>query len=154
MKIALIGVAVLVAVALVAGGLLAFRSDGASGETGYAAQLDSLCADSRKQVEALGQPSEIPIGKLYPGTVRIGRAFLEEAKALTPPPEEAAAAKTFIRERGLYYDGLEYAYEFFTTQKNGVAFVRVVDGATANLGKAETAAKGIGAPECALRPFE
>ena len=68
-----------------------------SGQTDYAAQLESLCVDSRKQTEALGQPNEIPISKLYPGTVRIGRAFLKEAKALQPPPDQAAAAKTFLQ---------------------------------------------------------
>ena len=69
-------------------------------------------------------------------------------------PSRPRAAKTFLAQRGLYYDGLEYAYQFLTTQKNQIAFVRIVDGAIANLDNAETAAKAIGAPECALRPFE
>ena len=54
----------------------------------------------------------------------------------------------------MYYDGLAYAYTFLTTQNNQVAFVQIVNGAMANLGNAETAAKQLGAPDCALRPFE
>ena len=112
MKAAVIGVSALVVVALAVGGYFAFRpdsNDSTSGQTDYAAQLDSLCLDSRKQTEALGKPSDIPISTFYPGTVRIGRAFLKDARALTPPPDQAAAAKTFLQQRGLYYDGLEYA---------------------------------------------
>jgi hypothetical protein len=157
MKAAVIGVSALVVVALVVGGYFAFRpdsKDGKSGQTDYAARLESLCDENRKQTEALGRPSDIPISTFYPGTVRIGRAFLKDAKALTPPSEQAVAAKTFLQQRGLYYDGLEYAYQFLTSQNNAVAFQRIVEGAIANLVRAETAAKALGAPGCALRPFE
>ncbi len=154
MKAALIGVTILAALAWAVGGYVSFRADSKSGQTDYAAQLESLCKESQAQTEALGKPSDIPIKKLYLGTARIGRAFLKDAKALQPPPEQAAAAATFLRERGLYYDGLEYAYQFLATQQNEVAFVRIVNGAIANLDNAETAAKALGAPACALRPFE
>jgi hypothetical protein len=154
MKAALIGLLVVVVVAAAGGAYLLFRPDGGSSTTEYAKQLDALCRDARKQTEALGQPSTAPISKLYPGSVRIGRAFLVEATKLQPPPEQAAAAKTFLTQRGLYYDGLEYAYQFLTGQQNQVAFVRIVNGALANLDQAETAAKAIGAEECTLRPFE
>ena len=155
MKAAIIGLTALVVVAWVVGGFFVFRSGGEkSGQTDFASRLDSLCATNKAQTEALGQPSEIPLSKLYPGTVRIGRAFLKDAKALQPPPEQAEAAKTFLVQRGLYYDGLEYAYQFLTGQQNQTAFVRIVDGAIANLENAEAAAKTIGAQECTLRPFE
>ena len=94
------------------------------------------------------------MSKIYPGTMRIGRAFLNDAKQLQPPPEQAAPAKTFLAHRALYYDGLRYAYQFLAVQKNQTAFVRIVDGALANLDNAEAAAKAIGARECTLRPFE
>jgi len=57
-------------------------------------------------------------------------------------------------QRALYYDGLAYAHQFLTVQKNQVAFVRIVNGALANLGKAEAAAEVLGAKQCMLRPFE
>jgi hypothetical protein len=152
MKAVLIGLFAMAAVGV--GGYLLLRLDGGSSTTKYAKQLDALCLDERTEVEALGEPSTTPISTLYPGTVRIGRAFLGDAKKLQPPPDQAAAAKSFVQERGLYYDGLDYAYQFLTVQKNQTAFVRIVDGAIANLDRAEAAAKEIGAQECTLRPFE
>lgn len=155
MKAAIIGVTILAAVAWVVGGYFVFRPDNkGGGQTDYAAQLEALCSENKAQTEALGRPNEIPLSKLYPGSVRLGRAFLVKARALQPPPEQAASAKTFLQQRGLYYDGLEYAYQFLTGQQNQTAFVRIVDGAIANLDAAEAAAKAIGAPACALRPFE
>jgi hypothetical protein len=154
MKAALIGLSAVAAVALVIGAYFFFRAGGGDTPTSYAAQLEKLCTDARKQIEGLGTPSETPMTKLYPGTVRIGRAFVKDAGRLQPPSEQASAAKTFVQGRGLYYDGLAYAYQFLTVQKNQVAFVRIVDGALANLANAETAAKALGAPACALRPFE
>jgi hypothetical protein len=154
MKAVVIGLCALAIVALVVGGYLLFRPATSAKQTSYATHLEALCADSRKQVEALGRPSDVPINKLFPGIVRIGRTFLVDARRLQPPPEQAAEAKTFLRERGLYYDGLAYAKAFLTTQRNEVAFVRIVDGANANLAMAEAAAKSLGAPVCALRPFE
>ena len=154
MKAGLIGLLVVAAVAIGIGGYFAFRSGGGGSESEYAKQLDALCLDARRQVEALGQPSTTPMSKLYPGTVEIGRSFLQDARKLQPPPEDAAAARTFLQQRALYYDGLEYAYQFLTVHKNQVAFVRIVDGALANLGNAEAAAEVIGAKQCMLRPFE
>ena len=113
MKAALIGLLAVVAVAIGIGAYLVFRSDGSS-TSEYAQQLDALCLDARRQVEALGQPSSTPMSKLYPGTVRIGRAFVKDAKKLQPSPEEAAAAKTFLEQRALYYDGLGYAYHYIS----------------------------------------
>jgi hypothetical protein len=154
MKAALIGLLAVAAVAIGIGAYLALRSDGSDSTSEYAKQLDALCLDARRQVEALGQPSATPMSKLYPGTVRIGRAFVKDAKQLQPPPDQAAAAKTFLQQRALYYDGLGYAYHYITVEKNQVAFVQIVNGALANLGRAEAAAKAIGAQECTLRPFE
>ena len=154
MRAALIGVAVGAVIALGVGAFFVFRGDDGPTPTTFASQLSELCVSARTQIEALGQPSEIPISKLYPGTVKIGRAFVAQARALDPPPVQAAAAKRFVEQSALYYDGLAYAYTFLTTQNNQVAFVQIVNGAMANLGNAETAAKQLGAPDCALRPFE
>jgi hypothetical protein len=154
MRAALIGVAVGVVIALGVGAFLVFRGDDGPTQTPFASQLSKLCVGARTQIEALGQPNEIPISKLYPGTVKIGRAFVAQARALDPPPVQAAAAKRFVEQSALYYDGLSYAYTFLTTQNNQAAFVQIVNGAMANLDNAETAAKELGAPDCALRPFE
>ena len=49
----------------------------------YAKKLDSACNDMRKQIEDLGQPSDTPMARIYPGTVKIGHAFvpLDQAHA-------------------------------------------------------------------------
>jgi hypothetical protein len=154
MKAILVGGSVVVGVILAVGVFFLVRGGDGRERTSYAAQLATLCVDSRKQVEALGKPSDIPISTLYPGTARIGRAFVKRARALHPPAAQAAQARTIVQQFGLYYDGLVYAYQFLTAQNNEVAFVRIVDGALANLARAEAAAKAIGSTECAVRPFE
>lgn len=156
MKAVALGVVLLVVA--VAGATVAYvllRDDG-DGETRapYAASLAGLCAEARTQIEALGRPSDTPIDVVYPGTVRIGRAFVARARALTPPAGQRQRAAELVQQYGLYFDGLEYAYGYLTKQRNQVAFVQIVNGALANLRQAEAAAKELGAPECAIRPFE
>ena len=43
----------------------------------YAKQLSSACDDMREKIEALGKPSDTPIAKIYPPSVRIGHAFVK-----------------------------------------------------------------------------
>ena len=120
----------------------------------YASALADLCVEARSEIEALGRPSDTPIDVVYPGTVRIGRALLAKARDLTPPEEKQARAAEFAHQYGLYLDGLEYAYHYLENQGNQAAFVQIVNGALANLRNAERVAKELGAPECAVRPFE
>ncbi len=157
MKAVALGVVLLVVVAGAATGAWALlRDSGDSGEERgpYASALADLCLDARTQIEALGRPSDTPIDVVYPGTVRIGRAFLAKAKDLTPPSGQQARAGELAHQYGLYLDGLEYAYHYLQNQGNQVAFVQIVNGALANLRNAERVATELGAPECAVRPFE
>ena len=154
MKAALIGLLAVTAVVVGIGAYLLLRPQGGSATARFASRLDALCLGTRRQIEALGQPSSTPIGVIYPGTVKIGRSFVRRASLLRPPPEQASAAKTFLEQSALYYDGLDYAYHYLTVQKNQVAFVQIVGGAVANLTNAETAAKTLRAEQCTLRPFE
>lgn len=142
-------------VAVAAGAFLALRKDAkdAPERTAFATRLAALCDDTRTKVEALGRPAETPIETVYGGTVRLGRTFVSSARALDPPPGQAREAKEMLAQFGLYYDGLEYALAFYQ-QGNQDAFVRIVDGALTNLDNAEAAARRLGAPECARRPFE
>ncbi len=141
-------------IALGVGAFFVFRGDDGPTQTTFASQLSELCVDARTQVEALGQPSEIPISKLYPGTVKIGRAFLEQARALDPPPEQAAAAKTFLEQRRCTTTASSTPTSSSPPRTTRLHSSGSWTGRLANLGNAETAAKTIGAPECALRPFE
>ena len=157
MKAVALGVVLLVAVAGAAtGAWVLLRDDGGDGDgrDPYAAALADLCVQARGEIEALGRPSETPIDVVYAGTVRIGRELLAQTRELTPPEEKKARVAVFAHQYGLYLDGLEYAYHYLGNQGNQVAFVQIVNGALANLTNAERAAKELGAPECAVRPFE
>jgi hypothetical protein len=157
MKAVALGVVLLVVVAGAATGAWALLRDsggGGDGRAPYASAIADLCVEARTQIEALGRPSDTPIDVVYPGTVRIGRAFLAQAGELTPPEAKKARAAELAHQYGLYLDGLEYAYHYLENQGNQVAFVQIVNGALANLANAERVATELGAPECAVRPFE
>ena len=157
MKAVALGVVLLVAVAGAATGAWALLRDSGGDHDGrdpYASALADLCVEARGEIEALGRPSDTPIDVVYPGTVRIGRALLAKAGELTAPGAKQARAAEFAHQYGLYLDGLEYAYHYLENQGNQVAFVQIVNGALANLRNAERVAKELGAPECAVRPFE
>jgi len=144
---------VLIVVGIAAAVLLRRDSTDAPDRSPFATQLAALCDDTRTKIEALGRPAETPIETVYGGTVRLGRAFVESSRALDTPPGQAARAKEMLGQFALYFDGLDYALAFYH-QGNQVAFVRIVDGALANLDHAEEIARELGAPECARRPFE
>jgi hypothetical protein len=120
----------------------------------YAKQLSSACTDMRKQIEALGKPSDTPIDKVYPASVRIGRAFVKQVRQLEPPPSEKANASQMARQFKFYFDGLAYGYAFLTKRNSQEGFIQTVEGALANLKLAEGYARKLGAPVCARRPFD
>jgi len=124
-----------------------------AGQT-YAKQLSAACTSMRKQIEALGKPADTPISKVYPGSVRIGRAFVRQIGELHPPGAEKARARSMAREFGFYFDGLGYGYAFLAKRNNQAAFVTTVEAALQNLKLAESDARKLGAPVCARRPFE
>ena len=156
MKRAVLGVVLLVLVAGAATSAWALLRDSGGGpaRTTYASALADLCVEARTEIEALGRPSDTPIDVVYPGTVRVGRRFLAKAEKLSPPAGKQDLAAELVSQYGLYLDGLEYAYHYLKNQGNQAAFVQIVNGALANLRSTERAAKELGAPECAVRPFE
>jgi hypothetical protein len=119
----------------------------------YAKQLDSACNDMRKQIEDLGLPGDTPIGKIYPGTVKIGHAFVRQIKQLVPPAGETANAGLLIKQFGYYFDGLALGYAVLVKRKNQQGFIQTVGGAQANLKLAEGYARKLGANACTRRPF-
>jgi hypothetical protein len=119
----------------------------------YAKQLDSACDGMRTQIEALGQPSDEPISKIYPGTVKIGHAFMKQIKQLEPPAGEKANAGLLIRQFGFYFDGLALGYAVLVKRGSQQGFIQTVGGAEANLKLAEGYARKLGATACTRRPF-
>jgi hypothetical protein len=120
----------------------------------YAKQLSSSCTSLRKQIEALGKPGDTPIAKVYPGTIKAGRAFLREVAKLDPPAAGQANAKAMVREYRYYFDGLGLAYALLTKRKSQQGFVQTAQAAVANLNLAIGYAKKLGAGDCAHQPFD
>jgi hypothetical protein len=138
--------------------VLALAASGCGGgkqspRAAYAKQLDAACDDMRKQIEDLGLPGDTPIGKIYPGTVKIGRAFVRQITQLVPPSGEEANAGLLIKQFGYYFDGLALGYAVLVKRKSQQGFIQTVGGAQANLELAEGYARKLGANACTRRPF-
>jgi hypothetical protein len=149
------------AAALIAGLVIVALSLSACGGGGkpsasdaYAKSLSASCTSMRKQIEALGQPSSTPIAKVYPGTVKIGRAFLREVARLHPPDASKANVKAMVREYGYYFDGLHLAYALLTKRNSQQGFMQTAAAAVSNLHLAVGYAGKLGASACARQPFD
>jgi hypothetical protein len=119
----------------------------------YTKQLSSACDDMRAKIEALGKPTDTPLSKIYPGSVRIGRAFVEQVRLLRPPAADTANAGLMVKQFGYYFDGLALGYAVLTKRASQQGFIQTVQGAVANLRLAEGYARKLGAPACAREPF-
>jgi hypothetical protein len=132
---------------------LSVGSAQASATDAYATRLSTACTSLRTQIEALGKPSDTPISKVYPGTVRIGRRFVKQIKLLRPPTAEQARARSMVLEYGYYFDGLAYAYALLTKRHSQQGFIQTAAGADANRDLATGFARKLGAPACSRQPF-
>jgi hypothetical protein len=119
----------------------------------YTKQLSSACDDMRTKIEALGKPTDTPLSKIYPGSVRIGRAFVKQVELLRPPAADTANAGLMVKQFGYYFDGLAIGYAVLTKRASQQGFIQTVQGAVANLHLAEGYARKLGAPACAREPF-
>jgi hypothetical protein len=124
-----------------------------SAHDAYAKQLSSACDDMRQQIEALGKPGDTPIPKIYPPSVKIGHAFVQQIGALTPPATEKATAGLMVKQFGYYFDGLALGYAVLVKRASQQGFIQTVGGALQNLKLAEGYARKLDAPACARRPF-
>jgi hypothetical protein len=148
----LVAVALLALVALAAVGCGGGGHESAS--QAYAKKLSSACTDMRKQIEALGKPSDTPISKIYPPTVKIGKAFVKQIRALQPPAAEKANAAKMVQQYTYYFDGLAIGYAVLTKRKSQGGFIATVTAAVANNNLAVRYARKLGAPVCTRGPFE
>jgi hypothetical protein len=146
------GVAVLLA-GLVLAACACGGSNKLSAHEAYAKQLSSACDDMRGKIEALGKPGDTPIPKIYPPSVKIGRAFVKRITALAPPAAERATAALMTKQFGYYFDGLALGYAVLTKRASQQGFIQTVTGALQNLELAEGYARELDAPACARRPF-
>jgi hypothetical protein len=148
-QVALVALLVVVALAACACGSDAKQSP----HDAYATRLSSACDDMREKIEALGKPSDTPIAKIYPPSVKIGRAFVRQIRALDPPPAERGTAASMAKQFGYYFDGLALGYAVLTKRASQQGFIQTVGGAVQNLKLAEGYARTLGAEACARRPF-
>jgi hypothetical protein len=147
--------AALVALVLVALAVSACGGAQASpGASSYATKVSSACTSMRKAIEALGAPSDTPIAKIYPGTVRIGHAFVRRLKLLHPPRAQRVRAASMVRQYGFYFDGLALAYAILTKRGSQQGFIQTAAGADANRDLAVGYARKLGASACVRQPFE
>jgi hypothetical protein len=144
---------VLLLVALTLGACGSGGHKAAATET-YAQRLASSCDSLRTHIEALGKPSDTPIGTIYPGTVKLGKAFVREIGTLTPPAAGTANAKAMVREYGYYFEGLRLAYALLTKRHSQEGFVQTAGAAVANLHLATGYARKLGAAACVKQPFD
>jgi hypothetical protein len=119
----------------------------------YAKKLSSSCDTLRMRIEALGKPTDTPIAKIYPQSVRIGHAFVKEIKQFEPPRADRATADKMIVQFGFYFDGLALGYAVLKKRESQAGFIQTVEGAVANLHLAEGYARTLGVPACAREPF-
>jgi hypothetical protein len=146
-----IGLAALVALVLLGA---AACGGSTSPRDAYAKKLSSACNDMRRQVEALGKPSDTPLAKLYPPQVKIGKAFVKQVATLTPPAAEKKTVASMLSEYGYYFEGLRLGYALLVKRDSQQAFVQTVAGAVDNLNLAKGFAKKLGAPDCARDAFQ
>jgi hypothetical protein len=125
----------------------------ASPGSAYATKVSSACTSMRKAIEALGMPSDTPIGKIYPGTVEIGHAFVRQLKLLHPPGAQKARAASMVREYGYYFDGLALAYAILTKRGSQGGFIQTAASADSNRDLAVADARKLGASGCVRQPF-
>ena len=142
------------------GGCFVFRPDSNDGTSGsrsdYASPARRRSAVDSAQADrgARDSPATIPIIKFYPGTVRIGRALPEGREgSSTPPPDAGRGREDVPAQRGLYYDGLQYAYQFLTSRATPS---RSSGRRRRDREPRQCRGRGEGARRtgCALRPFE
>ncbi len=143
----------LVALVLVALAVSACGGARASAGDSYATKVSSACTSMRKAIEALGTPSDTPIAKIYPGTVRIGHAFVRKLKRLHPPRAQRVRAASMVRQYGYYFDGLALAYAILTKRGSQQGFIQTAAGADANRDLAVGYARRLGASACVRQPF-
>jgi hypothetical protein len=144
----------LIALVLLALAVSACGGAQASAGDSYATKVSSACTSMRKAIEALGKPSDTPIAKIYPGTVKIGHAFVKQLKLLHPPRAQRVRAASMVQQYGYYFDGLAFAYAILTKRGSQAGFIQTAAGADANRDLAVGDARKLGASACVRQPFD
>lgn len=118
-----------------------------------AEQLATLCDDARAEVEELGEPKDVGAGVFKPWS-KIGTRFVADVQRL----DGASAAEQRQLDRlATYYtgffDSIAQSYLMHVSGES-VGIKQTLERAYALLASGEKIAVQLGAPECAVRPFD
>ncbi len=122
--------------------------------TTYAASLAAACTENVDALEQIGRtqsPEELK--QKLPRQIAQYRAFQKQAKALRPPAHLKTRATSFTYAYGLWIYGEVIANRAIQAD-NANGFFQLQDAALAWLRRSEDDARKLGAPECAVRPFD
>jgi hypothetical protein len=141
------------ALALVAVAVAVAAGCGGKGDprTPYAKSLDTLCAQTRKQIEALGQDPSRQVAAM-PARYRIGMDFVRQLRKLHPSAGERAAAKKLVATYAWYWGSQQDAYLMFQAG-NYNDYVSYQTFFAKYQKQAEAMASALGARQCARQPF-
>jgi hypothetical protein len=145
---------VIAIVALLSGGCGGKDKPAAPQRTAYADSLAAVCAANVAALEQIGRtqsPEELK--QKLPRQIAQYRAFHKQAKALRPPSYQKTGATGFVYAYGLWVYGEVVANRAIQAD-NMNGFFQLQDAALAWLRRSEDAARKLGAPECAVRPFD
>jgi hypothetical protein len=127
--------------------------DGSPGRAALPARLAKLCDETRIAVEDLGEPRDEGAAVFRPWA-RLGRDFVAEIRQLRgATPQQRRQLASLAEYYAGFYGNLDIGYDLFASGKS-VAIKPTLERAYALLISAEKLAVRMGAPECAVRPFE
>ena len=117
------------------------------------AKLAQLCDDNRAAVELLGEPRDKGAAVFRPWA-RLGRSFVSDVRGLEgATPRQRKLVNRLADSFDAFYGNLKLSYDLFRAGRSD-AIKMTLERAYAHLATAESLAVRLGAPECAIRPFE
>ena len=116
-------------------------------------RLAELCDETRAAVEDLGEPRDEGAAVFRPWA-RVGHEFVADIRRLRgATPTERAQLASLAEYYAGFYGNLDISYDLFRAGSSN-AIKPTLERAYAHLTSAEQLAVRMGAPECAVRPFE
>jgi hypothetical protein len=119
-----------------------------------AENVATLCDEARKDIEALGLPSETGIAVLTPWANRGTRLAHAIAALQGTTPAETRDLRSLATALEEYYAGLRLGHKIYQQTKSSDAYASTIDRAKAFLADADRVANRLAVPECTVRPFD
>jgi hypothetical protein len=115
-------------------------------------RLASLCDATRVEIEALGEPRDEGAAVFSPWA-KIGVRFVKAVRALQVAPARREQLESLATYYEGFYDSLAQAYLIHRSGRSD-GIKQTLERGYALLESGENVAVALGAPECAVRPFE